>query len=89
MDKYGRKGNIILTFPKEDYCSSQNERDLLKDKKEGSICRHPIKFKKSLENIIKFIKEREKIIHNLFLKFEFMNTASLIICFGSFNFFKK
>ncbi len=79
MDYNGRKGNILLAFPKEDYYPSQNERAFLKDKKEESIYSDPIKFKKSLEIIIKFIKEREEIIHYLFLKFEFKKTASLII----------
>ena len=73
-----KNGKIVLTFPNADYYSSKNEWDFWKDETEGLISTDPLRFKKLLEEKIKFVKDREEIIPNLYVKYEFGHTPGLI-----------
>jgi 2,4-dienoyl-CoA reductase-like NADH-dependent reductase (Old Yellow Enzyme family)/glyoxylase-like metal-dependent hydrolase (beta-lactamase superfamily II) len=71
-------GKRILTFPNADYYSSENEWDFWKDKTNEPIGIDLKSFKESLEGKIKFLKNGEEIIPNLFVKFESGHTPGLI-----------
>ena len=69
---------IILTFPNANYYSSKNEWDFWKDKINDPINNNIKTFKEQLEGKIKFLKDGEEIIPNLFIKYEFGHTPGLI-----------
>ena len=71
-------GKRILTFPNADYYSSENEWDFWKDKTNEPIGIDLKSFKEPLEGKIKFLKNGEEIIPNLFVKFESGHTPGLI-----------
>ena len=68
----------FLTFPNADYYSSQSELDFWKDKTNEPIGIDLKTFKQPLEGKIKFLKDCEEIIPNLFVKYEFGNTPGSI-----------
>ena len=68
-----------MTFPNADYYSSKVEWDFWKDKTDDPIMGiNPKTFKEPLEGKIKFLKDGEEIIPNLFVKYEFGHTPGLI-----------
>ena len=69
---------IILTFPNANYYSSKNEWDFWKDKINDPINNNIKTFKEQLEGKIKFLKDGEEIIPNLYIKYEFGHTPGLI-----------
>ena len=71
-------GKKFLTFPKADYYSSKNEWDFWKDKTNEPLGIDKISFKEPLEGKIKFLKDGEEIIPNLFVKYEFGSTPGSI-----------
>ena len=71
-------GKRFLTFNNADYYSSKNEWDFWKDKINEPIGIDPINFKEPLEGKIKFLKDGEEIIPNLFVRYEFGNTPGSI-----------
>ena len=75
MDVNGKR---LLTFSNANYYSSQNEWDFWKDKVNEPLGIDPKNFKEPLEGKIKFLKDGEEIIPNLFVKHEFGNTPGSI-----------
>ena len=71
-------GKRVLTFPNANYYSSKNEWEFWKDKTNEPIDIELKSFKEPLEGKIKFLKDGEEIIPNLFVKFEFGHTPGLI-----------
>ena len=71
-------GKNVLTFPNAVYYSSQNEWEFWANKIGEPIGIDPKIFKEPLEGKIKFLKDGEEIIPNLFVKFEFGHTPGLI-----------
>ena len=71
-------GKRVLTFPNAEYYSSQYEWEFWENKTSGPISIDPVKFKAPLEGKIKFLKNEEEIIPNLYVKFEFGHTPGLI-----------
>ena len=71
-------GKRVLTFPNANYYSSKNEWEFWKDKTNEPIGIELKSFKEPLEGKIKFLKDGEEIIPNLFVKFEFGHTPGLI-----------
>ena len=72
------KRKRVLTFPNAEYYCSEQEWEFWKDKTEGPISIDPVKIKKPLENKIKFLKNDQEIIPNLYVKFVFGHTPGLI-----------
>ena len=71
-------GKRVLTFPNADYYSSKNEWDFWKDKTNEPTGIDLKSFKEPLEGKIKFLKDCEEIIPNLFVKYEFGSTPGSI-----------
>ena len=71
-------GKRFLTFSNADYFSSENEWNFWKDKINEPIGIDSKNFKEPLEGKIKFLKDGEEIIPNLFVKYEFGNTPGSI-----------
>jgi 2,4-dienoyl-CoA reductase-like NADH-dependent reductase (Old Yellow Enzyme family)/glyoxylase-like metal-dependent hydrolase (beta-lactamase superfamily II) len=71
-------GKRFLTFPNADYYSSKNEWDFWKDNIDHPLAIDQKSFREPLEGKIKFLKDGEEIIPNLFVKFEFGHTPGLI-----------
>ena len=71
-------GKRVLTFPNAKYYSSENEWNFWKDNTNHPLAIDQKGFKEPLEGVIKFLKDGEEIIPNLFVKFEFGHTPGLI-----------
>ena len=71
-------GKKVLTFPNAKYYSSENEWNFWKDNTKHPLAIDQKGFKEPLEGVIKFLKDGEEIIPNLFVKFEFGHTPGLI-----------
>ena len=71
-------GKRVLTFHNAKYYSSENEWNFWKDNINHPLAIDQKNFKEPLEGVIKFLKDGEEIIPNLFVKFEFGHTPGLI-----------
>ena len=71
-------GKRVLTFPNAEYYSSKSEWDFWKDNIDHPLAIDQQLFREPLEGKIKFLKDGEEIIPNLFVKFEFGHTPGLI-----------
>ena len=71
-------GKRVLTFPNAEYYSSKNEWDFWKDNTNHPLAVDQKGFIEPLKDKIKFLKDNEEIIPNLFVKFEFGHTPGLI-----------
>ena len=71
-------GKRVLTFPNAEYYSSKNEWDFWKDNINHPLAFDQKGFKEPLEDKIKFLKDNEEIIPNLFVKFKFGHTPGLV-----------
>ncbi len=71
-------GKRFLAFPNAEYYSTQNEWDFWKDKTNEPLGINLENFKEPLEGNLKFLKDGEEIIPNLFVKYVFGNTPGSI-----------
>ena len=67
-----------MTFPNAEYYSSKSEWDFWKDNIDHPLAIDQKLFREPLEGKIKFLKDGEEIIPNLFVKYEFGHTPGLI-----------
>ena len=71
-------GKRVLTFPNANYYSSKNEWEFWVNKNGDTFGIDLNNFKEPLEGKIHFLEDREEILPNLFVKFEFGHTPGLI-----------
>ncbi len=71
-------GKRVLTFPNANYYSSKNEWEFWANKIDEPISIDKKDFKEPLEGKIKFLKDGEEILPNLFVKYEFGHTPGMI-----------
>ena len=71
-------GKRVLTFPNANYYSTKNEWDFWANKIDETIGIELNSFKEPLEGVIKYLKDGEEVIPNLFVKYEFGHTPGMI-----------
>ena len=71
-------GKRVLTFPNANYYSSKNEWEFWANKIDEPISIDKKDLKEPLEGKIKFLKDGEEILPNLFVKYEFGHTPGMI-----------
>ena len=72
------QGRRVLTFPNAEYFCSENEWDFWSSKLDIPYAIDTKAFKQPLEGVIKFVKDGEEIIPNLFVKNMFGHTPGFI-----------